>query len=174
MNRAKTLLLISFALAFCAGIALGAFLFQPESHRRGGPPWLTEELALTSEQEDRMKEIWSEVREKFRGNSWEARRELGEKRDRAVYELLTEEQKAEYDRLREEYEKEVEELQEASRKPVEEAIAKTKEVLTPEQYRKFEELRGKRNRGRDSSHNDHGPKPTTAQEEKQTSENSNP
>jgi len=56
MTRTKVLLLIAFVLAFCAGTALGYYLRDFGRHHRG-PTWLSGELNLTAEQEERISRL---------------------------------------------------------------------------------------------------------------------
>jgi len=144
MKNAKTLLLVAFAMVLTAGVVIGSALRENKGDRHNGPTWLAEELNLTAEQQDRMKEIWSGVRDKTRGYDSDARREIADKRDEAIRELLTDEQIPRFEEIQSEYDREKEKLQEAWKAPFEEAMQKTREVLTPEQLTKFEELREKR------------------------------
>lgn len=144
MKNAKTLILIAFAMVLTAGVVIGSSLRESEKDSHGGPTWLAEELGLSPEQQDRMKEIWSGVRDKTRGYSSDARRELADKRDAAIKELLTDDQIPKFEEIQSDYETEKEKLHEAWKAPFEEAMTKTREVLTEEQLEKFEELREKR------------------------------
>ncbi len=55
--------------------------------------------------------------------------------------MLTDEQLLRYDQIVQEYERELEELSQARRQRIEEAVERTKEILTPRQVEKYEELR---------------------------------
>jgi len=65
MSRTKVVIGFAFALAMCAGVAVGLVSARiPDQHRKPhGEPrsWLADELNLTPPQRDQMKAIWSEV-----------------------------------------------------------------------------------------------------------------
>jgi len=151
MSKPKILLLISFVMVFCAGVSIGAFVRGSRSGHHE-PTWLADELGLTSDQQREMKEIWEPVRNNAREYPSQQRRELSEKRDRAVRELLHEDQVGRFDEIVATYKREKEELIKEWRAPFEEAMGKTKRMLSDEQFRKFEEL-GKKKKGHDWNQN---------------------
>jgi Spy/CpxP family protein refolding chaperone len=140
VNKTKSLLLLSFALVFIAGAAIGRLMApKPES---GGDrrSWLTEELQLSVEQRERMEEIWSEVMGRLRSPDRDQRREMAAERDQAVMDLLSEEQRAQYGEIHAEFDRKMDELSEEREAAFHEAVEKTKQILTPEQRVKYEEL----------------------------------
>jgi hypothetical protein len=145
MNQPKILLGVSFVMVFCAGIAIG-FLVGNADNRNDKPPWLAGELGLTSQQQREMKDIWRSVREKACEFPSHERRQLGEKRDAAVKELLSGDSVKRYEEILETYSREKEELIRAWKAPFEEAMEKTRKILSEEQFQKFEELGKKEDR----------------------------
>lgn len=138
MTRTKIALLLSFALVFAAGVVVGRVAWRrpPGRHRS----WLSDELNLTAEQREQMREIWSET---MRGPGAEhggSRRALAEKREEAVRELLTAEQLEQYERIQQEHEQALRSLAEQREEAFHDAVERTKEMLTPEQRRKYEEM----------------------------------
>jgi hypothetical protein len=145
MNQPKILFIVSFVMVFCAGISIGAFVrvSQDEHHESA---WLAEELGLSSTQQLQMKEIWDPVRDSTVDYPSQKRRELAEKRDRSVRDLLHEDQIAHYDQILENYSRNKEVLIKAWRAPFDDAMEKTRQILSEEQFRNFEEL-GKKHQG---------------------------
>ncbi len=139
MTKAKVLLIVAFVVTFAAGGAIGLLMSEPE-HRRRGPSWLTAELGLTDQQRDRMREIWSEAMRAGGSDRWERRKALARSRDEAVAALLTEAQREQYDSILRDYEAKVDELGQERKRAFEKAAERTKQILTPEQARKYEEL----------------------------------
>ncbi len=141
MTRTKAVLLVSFVLVFVAGLAAGRLTARRRPRHRGRS-WLTSELNLTPDQRDQMQEIWSEATRQPRAprEDWaQARRE----RDEAVRELLSDEQTEEYDRIIREREERRQAMADRRRKAFEDAVARTKEILTPEQRAKYDEIRSR-------------------------------
>jgi Spy/CpxP family protein refolding chaperone len=157
MNRAKLLLIVAFIMVFAAGIAMGAIL-QRVRQPHWGPARLAHELGLTPEQRRSLGEIWSPVREQTREFPAEARRELSEKRDKAIRELLPQDQISRFEEIAETYQREKEELMKAWKAPIDEAVEKTRQILSEQQFQKFEEVRKRRmDRGGVSGHGNYGP-----------------
>ncbi|MCA9443214.1 MAG: hypothetical protein KC964_20610, partial [Candidatus Omnitrophica bacterium] len=145
MNSIKALLIVAFVMVLAAGFWMGRSIGQtePEEDR---PTWLAEELNLSSQQEEAMRETWSEVREKMGDYPGEERRTLSDKRDEAIKDLLTEEQYPLYQEIQEKYRKEREDLIENWKAPYEEAMERTRQILSEEQFIQFEELKAKRHK----------------------------
>ncbi len=149
MSKAKAVILVCFVVAFAAGVLLGSVLgrrtvppVEPtpaEGGRRHRGPSLSEQLQLTPEQREQMKEMWEAMAQAGRRNR-ERRMELQRERDRAVKDLYTEEQLTEYERVVQEYETQIEELNEQRRKGFEDVRERTRAILTPEQRQKYDEM----------------------------------
>jgi Spy/CpxP family protein refolding chaperone len=160
MTRTKVLLIMAAVVTFAAGAAVG-LSFSRAQHGPHGPSWLAAELGLTGRQKEQMREIWSEVMSKTFRDRWEQRRIIAEERDQAIVDLLTEEQRSRYDAILQEYTRKREEMEQQREQAFKEAIERTKQVLTPEQATKYEELLKKRpERGPGDRHGDRrGPPP---------------
>lgn len=144
MARSKVILLASFLLTFAAGTSLGLLISWPRSQpSRRSRLW--RELNLSEEQRNQMREIWSEVM----GSRRENRRALVWERDEAIVALLTDEQRPQYEQIVQEYKRKTDELSQERQRRIQEAVERTKQILTPEQAGKYEELRKQRTeRGR--------------------------
>ena len=108
-----------------------------------GADWLAE-LKLSKDQKDKMRQIWSEVMH----NSWALRHErhdaVHNEKDEAILALFTSDQRVAYDVILKQTESKYAQLETESRALQETAVAKTREILTPEQRVKYDELRKKR------------------------------
>lgn len=154
-NKAQILVASAFAATFGAGIVTALlFLGRPGPapvHDRGGPgggqgnpggggsgSWIARELSLTPEQHEKMREIWSGIRDQ--SGARDKRRELGRQRDEEIRALLTPEQLARHEEILAKYEKRQDELREAGEALMRQAEQRTREMLTPEQRTKYEEF----------------------------------
>ena len=135
-TKFKVILLLSFLLTFAAGSSLGLMISFPES-RPSRQSRLWRGLNLTDKQREQMREIWSGVMSRRRGG----RRALVEERDEAIVALLTKKQLPQYEQIVREYERKLEDLSRQRQRRIQEAVERTKQILTPEQARKYEELR---------------------------------
>jgi Spy/CpxP family protein refolding chaperone len=139
MVKTKIILVVSFVVTFAAGAVTG-WLVSRSDHRPPGPSWLAAELDLTSQQREQMQAIWSEVMGATMRQRGEQRDALRQERDQAIVALLTEEQRPRYDAILKDYVTKENEMSEQRKQAFEEAIKRTKEILTPEQAAKYEEL----------------------------------
>jgi Spy/CpxP family protein refolding chaperone len=145
VKKAKLLLILSLVLTFAAGLALGCLLERGSGgrHRRGRrDSWLVRQLDLTPEQAQQIHAIWSEAMQ-MGASRRERRRTLREEREKSVRDLLSEEQKAQYDRALAEYDRKTVALQDEASEAFEQTVARTKEMLTPEQREKYEQMLGR-------------------------------
>ena len=168
MTRTRVVLVLAFLVTFAAGGAAGLLVSWPAvpAPQRHG---LAAELDLTSEQEEKMKAIWSDVMKGGdRARGTEQRREASRRRDEAVAALLTAAQKPAYEKILQDYQQQREEYERQRREVIEAAIARTKAILTPAQAAKYDELREKRGswRGSGPRYSPHGRRggPTTRPE----------
>jgi Spy/CpxP family protein refolding chaperone len=65
---------------------------------------------------------------------------MAAERDQAVMDLLSEEQRAQYGEIHAEFDRKMDALSEEREAAFHEAVEKTKQILTPEQRGKYEEL----------------------------------
>ena len=138
MTKTKILLVAVFLVTFAAG-AVASRLSWPSEHRPPGPSFLTAELNLTTEQREQMHNIWEAMRGGER-SQWEQRRTFGQERDAAIAALMTAEQKPQYEKVLQDYTRKVDEMSQDRKKAFDQAVEKTKQILTPEQAVKYEEM----------------------------------
>ncbi|HYO09338.1 MAG TPA: Spy/CpxP family protein refolding chaperone [Tepidisphaeraceae bacterium] len=110
---------------------------------RGGTPWLVSELNLTPEQAQAMEKIWSETARRGRSEMDDRRRQLRKERDEAIANLVPPADKPRYDQVLKNYQDQQQAMEKETRGNFDKAVALTKELLTPEQRAKYEELLSK-------------------------------
>lgn len=147
MTKIKAILIGSFLVTFAAGAATGLLVAHLD-HQPRGPSWLANELSLTSQQREQMDGIWSAVMGSMMRQRSEQSKALRQERDLAITALLTEEQRSRHEAILKDYARKETEMSEQRKLAFEEAIKRTKEILTPEQAAKYDELMQKqRERG---------------------------
>src|SRR5947207_111331 len=128
----KYLLVLGFAIAFGAGLVIGLeqrittpttpTTTQASPRGRG---FLTSELNLTPEQQEKMKKIWEGVRPPGREIMTNAKRE----RDEQIAALIRPEDKATYDQILKTYSDKQEQLNRQIQAAFHNAEQRTKEIL---------------------------------------------
>jgi len=139
MTKTKILLVVVFLVTFAAGAVAGRLSWQSE-HRPPGPSFLAAELNLTNEQREQMHNIWTEVMGDGGRRQGDQRRVLGQERDQAIAALMAPEQKPQYEKILQDYTRKVDELSQERKKAFDQAVERTKQILTPDQAAKYEEL----------------------------------
>ncbi len=146
MTKVRIAVILGFALAFAAGGSVGMLAApeQPLPSRRGHGPDLTGQLGLTSEQREKMHDIWTESvfgRDKeFR----DRKRVLWQEKDEAIEGLLTDEQRIEYDEILADCDRRMKEMDEQWQEIIQQAVLETRKILTEEQAKKYDEFRARR------------------------------
>lgn len=153
---AKWIVIICFLVAFAAGLTVGSQNRQPPGEARKTPDrckgWLATELNLTPAQQDQLHRIWSETATVGGRDREERRRQLWQERDEAIAALIRPEDKARYEETISHYRDRMYALDNEWRSAFDSAVAQTKEILTPEQREKYDNIlqrhRSERGRGR--------------------------
>lgn len=161
MTKQILLTVFLFVVALGSGIVVGWNIPHDRPAMRRDQSWLGNELKLSSEQREKMKNIWAEVLQHGgpRHGS-DARRQFAKERDEAVVALLTPEQKTAYDRISEKYNQRVADLSKEREAAFQRAVEQTKAMLTPQQRMKYEEMLA---RGMFESQRRAGSRPSTTQ-----------
>jgi len=152
MNKVHLATVVGIAVAFAAGGSVGMLVGSDRPverrHRPGFGHGLTRDLNLTGAQKEQMKEIWSAVMSREgRKAAWARRLALKQKRDEAIEALLTDEQRVRYDAILAEHDRAMEDMHQEGRRRIEEAVERTRAILTPEQAKKYDEIRTNRRGG---------------------------
>lgn len=140
MTKTKIILLVCFGLIFGAGISVGRLSVRPEPARATGG-MLERELNLSQSQKEQMKAIWADAMGSQRQQRDQRRAALSQERDQKIAALLSDAQRTQYDAIRAEFSRKMDELGQERRQAFEKAVEQTKKILTPEQAKKYEEMR---------------------------------
>lgn len=147
----KVVVILGFLVAFGAGLAVGLQNARRETAAKPQEPatrpsaggregWLTSALGLNSEQQEQLKKIWSETARRGRGEQDDLRRQYRTERDEAIAALIRPEDKPRYDLALRTYTERTAAMEQQWRTAYQAAVEQTKQVLTPEQRVKYEEL----------------------------------
>jgi hypothetical protein len=144
MNRARVLFILGFVLSLGAGVVIGMVVgrapITPAAPTHRGPGF---DLGLTPQQDEKVREIWSAVRQTDSGRN-DRRRTLSKERDDAIQQLIPLDKKADYDRVQQEHTAKVAEMNKEHERLVQEAEQKMKLILTDAQWKRLEEMKRER------------------------------
>ncbi|MFI5337566.1 MAG: Spy/CpxP family protein refolding chaperone [Opitutales bacterium] len=145
----KLVVIAGFVIAFAAGLAVG--LFRRESQASPAAPtaaqtrpsrpdrsWLVNELNLTAQQEEQMRQIWSATAQWSGRQTEERRRQYRKERDEAILALIPPGERPRYDGIQQACAEQTAALDREWRNSFQAAVEKTKLMLTPEQREKYE------------------------------------
>ena len=143
MTKAKVLLILAFVVVCAAGVVVGTAVDRhvhsvgiTEPPPRGPFPGID----LSADQQKSLRQAWEPVG-KFRGEMFHKRHEFDDQRWSAIQALFTPEQKSQFDQIQASYKKQVKELDSELAAKVDAANAATKTILTPEQFKKWTDMR---------------------------------
>jgi Spy/CpxP family protein refolding chaperone len=151
MKNARFILTLLFVLALSSGVVAGMLVTRWPAVS-GSPTTrpvaaartpLAEELNLTDEQSVKMKAIWETARQEV-DDCFTRAQALQRQRDETIYGLLTDEQKAKVTAAEKEYKDGIDALRTQREADFKAAVAKTEEILTAEQKKKYEQILGSR------------------------------
>lgn len=143
MGATKTAIALALmcAVALGAGVVAGKLVTRqppvepPSPIVATGSP-LTDELALTPQQREQMRQIWETVRDT--ADTCARQAQTAEKEQQAqLIGMLTDEQKTRYEQLTRNTKAKVDALNARRQKAFHEAVEHTKEILNPDQRRAY-------------------------------------
>ena len=160
MNRIRTLFVIGFMLSLCAGVVVGMVVSQKPSivttqPTTTKPSRFTDPLGLSADQKTKLDAIWAEVRKSDLQRE-EGKRAAYKSRTDAIYALVPIDKKADYDALQTNHTTALADLDKERDRVRLEAEKKMKDLLTADQWKKFQEMKQHR-RPRGGSTNPSGP-----------------
>jgi Spy/CpxP family protein refolding chaperone len=184
---AKLIVILGFLLSFAAGMVIGtrthglldrsdATTTKPPttapSDRRTRGGWLSQELGLSTEQRAQLDKIWSATASRAGSDHEDRRREYRRERDTAIADLVPTARLGEYDQIINTYQDRVAALEAETREAYQQAVEQTRQILTPEQRTRYEDILKKHKWGPYSSRDRHsssrrsesGPTTTTSQD----------
>jgi Spy/CpxP family protein refolding chaperone len=145
----KLIVILGFVIAFAAGLVMGVNMRTRDGVSaalpttrpmdrgdRGG--MLTKELNLTPQQQEQMKQIWSEVVRHGGHDQDDRRNQFRKERDDAISSLIKPEDRTKFDEIKTNYSEQMSSLEKDRRAAFDNAVKQTKEILTPEQRVKYE------------------------------------
>jgi len=142
-SNVRIVVIVTFALALIGGAAAGllaARLALPSFTSAGPSPALTlEDLHLSTDQRDRIRGIWQNVRD-LSEDYYKQGRVLDENRDKQVQRLLTPQQMVDYQKIYDGYRDQYTLLMAKREKVVKDAIFQTKQLLSDSQRLKYEAI----------------------------------
>jgi Spy/CpxP family protein refolding chaperone len=144
----KAILVTGFAIAFGAGMTVGVqwrgqtaqaapATTRPTSR---GVGYLTAELNLTPDQQEKMKDIWSEAARRGGREQEERRRAHRKERDDAIAALVRPEDRERYDQVLRTYADRNAAMEREWRGKYQESVERTKDILTADQRKKYDEI----------------------------------
>ncbi len=158
----RLVLVIGFLFAFSAGLVVGLQVRREAAAAPATRPtrhgFLTAELGLSPDQEEQLKKIWSETAHRGGREQEDRRRQFRKERDEAVAALIKAQDRDKYVEAINTYTKRTDALQEEWRSSFQSAVEKTKQILTPEQRTKYEDLLKRQEAERSSRDREQGRK----------------
>jgi Spy/CpxP family protein refolding chaperone len=139
VNHLKLLILVGFLLTFMAGLTVGRlhpFVAAKSTENR---PWLSQQLNLSTEQQRQMKQIWSDAA-LFPPDIPRKFHEVDHQRDEAVRALMSDPQRARIEQITREHDAKIASLQAERDRANREAEDRSRQILTDEQRKKFDEI----------------------------------
>jgi Spy/CpxP family protein refolding chaperone len=152
---------IAFAAGLMAGIAWKGDTVVPaapgDANRTGSPTgnrppgdrggdrgsWIAQQLGLTPEQQQQMKQIWSEVSHRGGREARDKRGQIRREQEEAIAKLVREEDRPAYQKIIDDSKAKVEAIEADGKRSFEQAVAKTKAILSTDQLKKYEEILAK-------------------------------
>ncbi|HEX3357134.1 MAG TPA: Spy/CpxP family protein refolding chaperone [Tepidisphaeraceae bacterium] len=141
----KFIVTLGFLIAFSAGLVVGmekhsiAPAATPTTHPSSQHGMMAD-LNLTSQQRDQMKQIWSDVAKRGRGDQSDRRAEFRKERDEAVVALFSSADKLKYDAIQKAYQDKLAAIDAENKAAFQKAVDETMAILTPEQRTKYQEM----------------------------------
>jgi Spy/CpxP family protein refolding chaperone len=161
----KAVVLLSFLVAFAAGVTVSRSIEAPAPSdapfkKCGG--WLGAELGLTPDQQQQLRQIWSETVHRGGRDRDERRRQLYRERDEAIADLIRPEDRERYTEVVRTYSEKLSALDSEWRSSFQAAVDRTKQMLTPQQREKYEKILQRRQseRGSRGWHRERGQLPS--------------
>jgi Spy/CpxP family protein refolding chaperone len=145
MGKVTTLLIIVFVLALGAGVTAGMLASRlPGSTATPAASgeqhsWLAEQLDLTREQSEQMRDIWEGVRTDAR-KCFQQADDLEHERDEEVAKFLTPEQRIQYNQVTQKYATQMKDLAAQRQAAFEKAVTHTMKILRPDQQKRYDQI----------------------------------
>jgi Spy/CpxP family protein refolding chaperone len=160
-DRTRLIIVFVFALTLGAGIAAGLLasrlpLIHPKAKAQAQPngtSWLVQQLDLSPAQSEQMRQIWEGVKEKTDQSIRDAA-SARDKRDADIQKLVPNEKLEEYRAANVAYDSTVARLKAQREETFDRAVKRTKEILSPAQQEKYNDILKDRLEPGGTSHQD--------------------
>ena len=158
MRKINLLILFCAVVVFASGALVGMVgqravakpNTDPSPRVIVGRSRITEELALTPDQKEKIQAIWSAAVVKAGPPPTDRVRVLEKEREQAILDLLSDEQKTKYNQTIADFRQKLDTLHQPARAAFTEAEEQTKPLLNPTQRAKYEEILKRRPHRRNS------------------------
>lgn len=150
ISKTRLTLVAAFVLALGGGVVLGLAVGRrpvpavnvpvPPTSRPSDHSWLADQLGLSADQREQMKDIWSTLVQGPAKDNRELRRQVEKERDEALVSLLNSEQRAEYDRRMAGFAAQLSDLGKERERLFRDAVDQTKLILNESQRLRYDEL----------------------------------
>jgi len=142
MTKTKLIIFTAFVLAMGAGVAVGMLGSRtlPRPRPDGPQTWLTQELQLTSDQQDKMSQIWSGLLQTKGREFGKQMHLLQVQHDEAVQAMLSSAQQDQYKNLNEEFAQRARDLWKRMEQEFLAASETTRKILNDSQRQKYDVL----------------------------------
>ena len=151
-TRVRLLVISLTVLGISAGVVAGMLasrlpaINSPTKHPAevpGVPTPLVQELNLTADQQDKMRDIWESVRTQVH-SCFEDAEDLQKQRDDALIALLPPEKKPEFEKISKDFAARYAALEQQRQNFFNDAVERTMKLLDPQQQQKYREILKKR------------------------------
>lgn len=142
MGKTKFAVMLVFVLALAGGVVAGLLVSRlPSTGTVQASPRspLAEELGLTADQNEKMREIWEDVRTKV-DDCFLRAVESQKKRDEALFALLTDQQKVKFATMQQDCASEIAALKKERDAAFQEAVKRTEQLLSEPQRQRYREI----------------------------------
>jgi len=107
----------------------------------GGPGgYIASQLGLTADQQAKMKDIWQNTFRRSGPENHAKRDELRHQQEQSIAALIRPEDKPAYDKILADTKSKMDAMDADGKKAFDEAVSKTKQILTPDQLKKYEQI----------------------------------
>lgn len=161
MSKTNAIILMAFVLALGAGVAVGMLGSRALPSQNDRRAQFIRDLGLTSQQEEKMNEIWMDLMRTKGREYGEAFRAIEQQKNAAIQNLFNADQKQQYELINKEFAQQGMDLWKRAERDFEAATEKTRQILDAAQQVKFDALMAKFRSEHARGDWGMGPRPTT-------------
>jgi len=142
----RLIVAVAVIVSFCAGAMVDHVVrgrgAPPGPHGPGGGPggYIANQLSLSADQQAKMKDIWQNTFRRGGQENRAKRDDLRKHQEQSIAALIRPEDKPAYDKIVADTKSKMEAMDAEGKKAFDDAVARTKQILTPEQLKKYEQI----------------------------------